>query len=196
MAPRDRAKCVHPAAARSKKPGGKVSCDECGRTFTPRNSSVRHGTYRGYGKHRYQANGAWMWPITGECGCREAGKAYRQELANRPVNAALRKARGKARQRAFTRMRGAYPSIYAQFYREEIEADNNEGGLGVVAVTLIPPFDDVMARLVKEALGIDEHTLVSKVKGRIATPRERDILRYVTRLRVLFSNLVYDRGAE
>lgn len=186
-------KCPHPDDARTAVAGtdGKVSCGECGRVFTPKSARTRHGTYRGYGKHRYQHSGRWPWPPLPECGCQQAATAYRRGISARPVNVELRKQRGIARQRAHTRVKRAYPMAFAQFYREEMEAI---GGAAPDVDAHVPAFDDVIARLVKEAIGIDEGSLVDKVKGRMATPREREVLRYVTRLRVLFSR-AQDRGA-
>lgn len=161
----------------------KVKCLDCSKVYTPKDAPVRHGTYRGYAKHLRERKGRWPWPALEECGCMQAGRDFRKHQANLPENKRNRAVREAARKRALSRIRMTFPGLFAAIYSQEMGADRPT----VHAQAHVPMWDDLMARLLKEATGRDETELAERVRSRMATPREREVMRLATRLRVLFS---------
>lgn len=175
--------CKHPKDQRTKIRNGKVTCLVCQKTFTPPGqTSVRHGTYRGYDRHRRRREGQWCWPIGDECGCKQAGIDFQREQASRPENRQRTRKRGAARQRALAHLARTYPSVYATYYAEEMA-----GTPAPFVAERIPDWDDLLRRLVKEAMGQDEATLAGKVQAKLASPQEATVMRLVRRLRVMLA---------
>lgn len=175
--------CAHPAELREavNVRDGKYRCRQCGKVYVPRGARVYHGTYRGYSKHHRVRNYLWPWPIPEDCGCLQAAREFRRAVAERPQNKAAIAMRSAARKNALQRLGRCFPGIYAQFYTQEMARREPSGAL----LEHVPDWDDVIARLVKEALGKDEATVIERVRSRIATGQEREVMRQVTRLRVI-----------
>ncbi len=179
-------RCRHPKDQLTKVSGDRhVSCGACGSSFVPRGSRVKHGTYEGYGRHQAKRARGWSWPPCEKCA--EAARMYRLEYDRQPEPKRRRQRRETARRRALERLRMSFPGSYFTLYEQELEAldsqvsDRTRYWLERQA----PAWDDIVARLVKEALGADEPSVTEKVRGRLATQHEREVMRLVTRLRVL-----------
>jgi hypothetical protein len=87
---------------------------------------------------------------------------------------------------ALERMRMEYPAVFAAAYRAELERrDLRE----VRQHYEVPVWDDIVARLVKAALGRDEASAESRVRLRIAGRDEAEVIRQVRRIRVLLGSL-------
>lgn len=179
--------CRHPAELREAQDDGlRVRCGHCGRVFVPAGAPVEHGTYRGYSRHKLRQRGEWAWPPGDGCGCAAAAAAWRREYETRPGTADSRRRRGRARMQAMERLRRVYPGHYARLYTEELEA---AGGQVVRQEYEIPLWDDIIARLVKDALGVDEAAAADLVRLGRAGSRERAVLRHTARLRALLRYL-------
>jgi hypothetical protein len=177
-------RCPHPRDQRSSVPGGdRQHCGACGKDFTPR-GVTRHGTYRGYCRHSKNKSGEWCWPPCGPCAA--AARQWRTEYEERPEAKVARHRRSAARMAALERMRKSSPGTYMAFYKQEMD---RRGGGRAPYRTSVPVWDDIIARLVKEALGMDEHTAAERARSRLATTREREVMRQVARLRVVMEAL-------
>ncbi len=178
-------RCRHPKDQLTKVGDRHVTCGACGSSFVPRGSRISHGSYEGYGRHQAKRTGRWPWPPCEKCA--EAARLYRLEYDRQPEPKRRRQRRETARRRALERLRQTFPSAYFTFYERELKAIDSQ----VSARTRrwqekqVPAWDDIIARLVKEALGADELSLAERVRGRLATPHEREVMRLVSRLRVL-----------
>lgn len=178
-------RCPHPLKERRPAGPGKVKCRKCSRVFRPRGARVTHGTYQGYSRHLRERAGKWMFPIEGDCGCAEAATAWRREYTRRPEALQAVRVRGLARAEALARLRRIHPGMYAQFYREEIE---KRGGAEIRQHHSIPSWEDLLGRLVKASLERDLDSMNERIAHGWATARELEVMRLITRLRVLLAN--------
>ncbi len=179
--------CKHPQDQRTKLDSGRIHCAACDRTFTSPKSPVRHGTTRGYARHKRQrttAKQGWPWPVPLDtCGCIEAQRAYQSDTRTAAIKE--RRVRDAARQAALLDLRRQFPGEYQRHYIHEL-AKRNLTGLQDPGHTL--DWDSVMNRLVKVAfLGMSEADLRRLITSGQADAREREMLRLVYRLRALFS---------
>lgn len=175
----------HHKGERVKLENGSVRCAGCGKEFADRTSTVRHGTYRGYQKHRREGSRRWPWPIPeGACNCRQAARAYHLANEAKPENAELRRQRGAARQAAFLELRRTFPGMYTRFYLEALK--DARGGEGLRRPRASDPvWDDIIASLYKTCLERDEATVADRVRSMMSTPQEREAFRLFNRLRVM-----------
>jgi hypothetical protein len=184
-------RCPHPKDQLTPVEGSeRVTCGRCNRTFLPRTGKTPHGTYRGYCRHQQLKSGEWGWPIPEECGCRQAQVVWRTEYHHREDVMAIRRTRHAARQKALDQLRVLYPGVYAQLYTADLE---RRGGRVVRQHHETPVWDDILARLVKEALGRDEYTVAERIRAKLADPREREVMRQVSRLRMLLGRVAPGR---
>jgi hypothetical protein len=181
--------CRH-AKNRTKLPGGKVHCGDCGKTFSSPKAKFRHGTNRGYQKHKRQRSGDWGWPLAaGTCGCREANQEYNRKIREIPENVELRHLRDSARQAALLQLRRQFPSEFQRHYVAEMIQRSGGRAADVTGDSVpVPLWDDLMAQLLKAALELDEASLHTKLRGGWATVRERTVLRLAGRLRFLLAD--------
>jgi hypothetical protein len=180
--------CRHTGDERKKLPDGKIHCLACGKVFTSPKAPARHGTERGFRKHRRDRTARWPWPAElGTCGCKEASLEYGRTVRAIPENAALRHQRDAARQAALLRLRRQFPSEYQRHYSDEMlrRSDGTIASSGD-AVPL-PLWDDLMAQLVKSLLGRDEHEVLTRVRGGWSTQREKTAIRLIARLRAILA---------
>lgn len=174
---------------RRKLPHGMVKCLKCGKELKDVHYKVRHGTYRGYNKHRYEAAGRWPWPIPGDdpCGCREAGTEANKDKHKTPKNREMQSQRASARSAALMHLKRAFPALYMKLYAEALEKSRGRAPAPYAPAREFPLWDDLLARLVKEAMGRDELDLAERVRGRLASRQEVEVHRLVARLRVLLA---------
>jgi hypothetical protein len=172
--------CKHPMDQRTVV-NGKVHCAACGRTYTSPRSPVRHGTTRGFSKHKRLRRQSWTWPVLpGTCGCIEAIRDYQRERRMNQIK--VRRIRDAARQAALLDLRRQFPGEYQRHYGTELALRE------LTQFTDPPPAcDDLMTRLLGLALDRDEHDVHQRVRDGRATPRERELLRLTYRLRALLS---------
>lgn len=169
----------------------RVRCDQCSVVFLPyaRRPRVRHGTYSGYNKHRRlrEAEGQWCWPPCEAC----AVGAKKWRAAHVPSAAAekMRRSRQRAHARAILRMQRAFPQLYNSLYTEELKLEEGNKVPRFGPDVSMAVWDDVLRRLVKAATGMDEATLISRARGRIASGNEREVVRALLRLRTILGDL-------
>jgi hypothetical protein len=176
--------CKH--KEREKLGGGRVHCFTCGKTFTSPAAKVFHGTVRGYHKHKRDRSATWCWPSpAGTCGCREAYREHNQQVRKKPESVAARHIRDSSRQAAMLNLRRQFPAEYQRFYMAEVTARTGQPCSGD-AVPL-PVWDDLVAQLVKAAVGSDEHEVLIRVREGWASPSEKNVMRITSRLRALLA---------
>jgi hypothetical protein len=85
---------------------------------------------------------------------------------------------------AFVRMRRQYPGAYLEAYRQELDRFSLKE---VIQHYMVPAWDDILARLVKAAVGRDEASVESRIRMRTASREEAEVIREVRRLRVILA---------
>lgn len=178
--------CKHPENLCSPTADGKVYCEACGRTYTSPRSRIKHGTTRGYSRHKRQRTQTWQgwpWPVQpGTCGCIEAQRAYQRD--RRADQIKVRRLRDAARQAALLDLRRQFPGEYQRRYGAQLAVRE----LSQSQFTDPPPiWDELVTRLVSLALDRTEDEMRQRIKDGRATPRERDLLRLTWRLRAVLS---------
>ena len=177
--------CKHPQDQRRPLTGGKVHCGACSRTFTSPAVPPRHGTVRGYHRHKRTRKGKWGWPVAeGSCGCLEAIRTYNREVRSTAEQVAARHVRDAARQSALLDLRRQFPGEYQRHYDRQLAERDYRGPRGKA---MRPDWEDILSQLVKAALDKDEHEVTQRVLNRWASPRERAVVRLVWRVRALLS---------
>lgn len=186
----EKKRCPHPQAQRTPVAEadlgtyGYMDCGKCGARFLPRGTATRHGTYRGYARHGKARKGEWGWPI-GNCGCREAGKSWRQAYAQRPAAQEATRKRGRARLAALYRLRKMHPGEYNAIYTEEVlKAGGN------AQPPPVPQWDIIFARLVQSATGRREAEVADRLRHGLASRQETEVMRQVSRLRTVMDALL------
>lgn len=178
--------CTHKNRKSSEEPG-KVTCLDCHRSFVPRSSLIRHGTYEGYNKHQRVRSGAWAWPACPKCN--EAARVWRSEYAHRPQAQAAQRLRHSARAAALARLRRMYPADF----QAGLAAEDAARGIKSRKRSVPVLWEPVMHQLLK-ALGVDHNDLARSVAGGWATSREREVSRLVRQLRQLHAEAERDPG--
>jgi hypothetical protein len=161
-----------------------VRCAACGAVFFRRDlDTIEHGTYDGYCKHKRERFGDWDWPACDPC--KDALREYTREYGGRDHAISSRRRRSSARFAAHARIARLYPGLYHRLYVEELD----KRSLAPVLPPQVPLWDDMLARLVKEALGADEDSVNDRLLLPGASHREREVMRQVRRLRLVLEQL-------
>lgn len=177
-------KCSH--QDRKEVPGvaRRMYCLTCEREFTPRGLPIRHGTVEGFQKHRRIRNGRWAWPACEKC--KAANAQWQRDYNLRPEAIKARRVRAAARVAALAQLRKQYPAAYAAAYVREMERRDSKV---VRQQHEVFAWDDVVARLVKAATGMDEATAENRLRMHVSGREEREVMREVRRLRVMLADL-------
>lgn len=135
---------------------------------------IRHGTTKGFSKHRRVRSGNWPMPPGEECGCAEAQREWRRERDRKPLPVEQRRQRDRARQRALLELRRMYPQDYAKLYAEELSSIKDGGQVELSSV-------QSQLRLLTQ--GVNERELRKYAGDGSATVRERELLERLATLR-------------
>jgi hypothetical protein len=162
--------------------GRRMHCSDCDRDFTPGGLPVHHGSIEGFNRHMRRRKAPWGWPACPKC--LKAKKDWRQEYDHRPSSIEARKIRAAARVAALVTLRRQYPAAFAAAYGKELDA---RGVTEVRQHYEVPPWEEILDRLVYAALGVPQAEMEHKTVSRLSGSEQREVVLQIRRLRLLLA---------